>query len=106
MPIYQHPALHPLPDGHDIGDRVMPDAGSITDGDDHVWLGDECLLMGSNWWELCEHPLISLGKWKASTLMDAASSGPDDATEAVSSDSTQCQVSGSEDEDEVLTWCL
>jgi len=103
MPLYQHSALHPLLDGCDIGDMVMLDAGSITDGDDHVWLGDEQLLMGGNWQELCEHPMLLLGKWKASTLTDAASLGPDDATEAVSSNGTQCQVSSSEDEDEVLT---
>jgi len=27
----------------------MLDAGSITNGDDLVWLGDERLLMGGNW---------------------------------------------------------
>ena len=99
MPLYQHPALCPFRDGNDdeIGDWIDPDAGSITDRDDHIWLGNEKMLTGGNWRELHENPLISLGKCNKSACSDGTSSGPDDFTDIISGS----VVSGSEDEDEV-----
>ena len=31
------------------GSYYDPDDGSITDGDDHVWIGDPDVLMGGDW---------------------------------------------------------
>ena len=42
-------------DGHDgvssgmYGTYYSPDDGSITDGDDHVWIGDPGVLMSGEW---------------------------------------------------------
>jgi hypothetical protein len=54
-PLYRHPALIPKDedsDGHDggmYGSYYNPDDGSITDGDDHVWIGDPDVLMSGEW---------------------------------------------------------
>ena len=48
LPIYQHPALvHKLIDGSGIEsvDYIEP-SGDITDGDDHIWSGDQKILVG------------------------------------------------------------
>jgi hypothetical protein len=48
MPLYRHPCLVDK-----NSKTVVPyadcDAGSITDGDDHVWTGDSIALRNSNW---------------------------------------------------------
>jgi hypothetical protein len=36
-------------DGVSSGSYYDPDDGSITDGDDHVWIGDPDVLMGGEW---------------------------------------------------------
>jgi hypothetical protein len=47
-PIYCHPHLVQIgEDGQAFHD---PDDGSITDGDDHVWLGDKGVLAGGGGW--------------------------------------------------------
>ena len=55
-PLYRHPVLIPRDeDGHDgvssgmYGTYYSPDDGSITDGDDHVWIGDPGVLMSGEW---------------------------------------------------------
>ncbi|KIJ39518.1 hypothetical protein M422DRAFT_93782, partial [Sphaerobolus stellatus SS14] len=39
QPLYKHPAIHPK-DSPPFTIFNDPDEGSITDGDDHVWLGN------------------------------------------------------------------
>ena len=48
LPLYHHPALVSLhADGMD--EYRNPDEGSITDGDDHVWLGNPEALVEGQW---------------------------------------------------------
>lgn len=47
-PLYHHPALVSFhADGMD--EYASPDEGSITDGDDHVWLGNPKALVDGQW---------------------------------------------------------
>lgn len=51
-PLYRHPALVQLGDVGVSQAEVAyfdPDDGSVTDGDDHVWLGDREVLMDGAW---------------------------------------------------------
>ena len=57
-PLYRHPVLIPRDEDLDGCDGVSsgtngsyynPDDGSITDGDDHVWIGDPDVLMSGEW---------------------------------------------------------
>lgn len=47
VPLYQHPML--VSNESENGSYADPDDGSITDGDDHVFLGDETVLRTSGW---------------------------------------------------------
>ena len=54
VPLYRHPALIPRLGDEELdwvfsGSFYDPDDGSITDGDDHVWIGDPDVLMGGEW---------------------------------------------------------
>jgi hypothetical protein len=49
-PLYRHPCLVDKACPSD-GSYVDAGAGSITDGDDHVWLGDDSILRGGRWRE-------------------------------------------------------
>lgn len=51
-PLYRHP--HLLPAGASYHD---PDDGRITDGDDHVWLGDKDILSGGRWRDIASDPV-------------------------------------------------
>lgn len=42
VPLYRHPCLRP--NGQPVTASPNPEEGSITDGDDHVSLGDQTLL--------------------------------------------------------------
>ena len=51
-PVYRHPDLVQLnPDGSRPPSDTLydPNDGCITDGDDHVWLGDKEILSGGRW---------------------------------------------------------
>lgn len=48
VPFYRHPEL--CERGKAPGAFVDPDDGCITDGDDHVWLGDRATLRGTGAW--------------------------------------------------------
>jgi hypothetical protein len=61
-PIYRHPALVPILEGqpwveHEYAD---PDDGSITDGDDHIWVGNPEVLRGGGGWR--DFDMVGLGK--------------------------------------------
>ena len=70
-PLYRHPALVPKDSDSLSGAEVAchdPDDGSITNGDDHVWLGDSDMLIDGAWrdFELDIH--VMLGKRPRSTM--------------------------------------
>lgn len=76
-PLYRHPALCHI--DAPAAPWLNPDDGSITDGDDHNYLGDELMLTNGNWRALLD-PTVSLGKRPASTYSEAntnESSSPD-----------------------------
>jgi hypothetical protein len=61
-PIYRHPALAPTLESQPWAeeDYLDPDDGCITDGDDHVWVGNPKVLKGGGgWWDF---DVTSLGK--------------------------------------------
>lgn len=47
IPLYQHPSL--VSSESETRPYMDPEDGSITDGDDHVYLGDEIVLRTSGW---------------------------------------------------------
>lgn len=51
LPLYQHPALT-SPHAGNRNFHTDPDKGSITEGDDHVYLGDEAILQNREWRDL------------------------------------------------------
>ncbi|KAF8575878.1 hypothetical protein K439DRAFT_1368764 [Ramaria rubella] len=108
VPLYQHPALH-CQISTVTSTWTNPDDGLITDGDDHLWLGDTSMLNGSKWWELLKHPILSLGKRKSSIVNDARSDFDPDMDSGPECDDTPAQghshqdVVGSDDEEEVRT---
>lgn len=52
VPLYRHSALYPKGETPSAGkDGGEPD-GSVSDGDDHVWLGDKAKLANGGWREL------------------------------------------------------
>lgn len=59
LPLYRHPAL--VPRGSPAGTYVDPEDGSISEGDDHVWLGNPDILRGGGGWRDLE-PIEILGK--------------------------------------------
>jgi hypothetical protein len=81
-PLYRHPALVPQTnDGEPSsdGEYANPDSGSITEGDDHVWLGNPEMLKDGRWREFDVELMI--GKRPQSALSDSVgddSSSPDD----------------------------
>jgi hypothetical protein len=77
MPLYFNPALCPPGSVEYICKWDDPNAGLITNRDDHVWLGDGKTLTGGNWWEIFADPLSSLGKHSVSN-MSITSSGADE----------------------------
>lgn len=61
-PLYRHPNLVPFPtDGSlvNINPYNDPNDGSITDGDDHIWLGDLSMLSGGRWREISNDRLLA-----------------------------------------------
>jgi len=72
QPLYKHPALYPKGTPSPLN-FDGPDDGSITDGDDHVWLGDASSFSSGCWRELISDPSVSLGKRKASVYSQASS---------------------------------
>ena len=71
MPLYRHPILRSI--GEPEGEWFDPDAGSVTDGDDHIFLGDKRMLTNGNWRELIEDPFKVLGKRPSSTKEEGSS---------------------------------
>jgi hypothetical protein len=61
-PIYRHPALARTPESQPREEQayVDPDNGCITDGDDHVWVGNPEVLKGGGGWR--DFDVTSLGK--------------------------------------------
>jgi hypothetical protein len=61
-PIYRHPALVPTLESQPWAEQeyVDPDDGCITDGDDHVWVGNPEVLKGGGGWR--DFDVTSLGK--------------------------------------------
>ncbi len=53
-PIYLHPELRDKSDDLPMEPFADPDDGSITDGDDHVWLGDRGQLQTKKGWDSME----------------------------------------------------
>jgi len=58
MPLYCHPVLRPIREPEGTWDD--PDAGSVTDGDNHIFLEDKKVLTNGNWCELLEDSFTSL----------------------------------------------
>jgi hypothetical protein len=50
LPLYRHPALVSDIEAMDV-EHPDPDEGSITDGDDHVWMGNPDMLVEGQWRE-------------------------------------------------------
>jgi hypothetical protein len=99
VPLYQHPALRPVCDINVIIDWLNPNAGSITDGDNHVWLGDKTTLSDGKWRGLIEdEPMFPLRKWKASIVSETSSGLDNDGLEG--------NVSGSDRENEDNVKCV
>jgi hypothetical protein len=76
-PLYHHPALVPQNiDGEPVseGEYVDPDDGSITEGDDHVWLGNPEILKDGGWRQFDVE--VMLGKRPQSAML--GSIGDDD----------------------------
>lgn len=50
-PLYRHPWLQPKDSSlEDSTSETLLDEGSITEGDDHIWLGDKSVLGGNGSW--------------------------------------------------------
>ena len=74
--LYHHPALIPSDeDGVDSinGSYPNPDDGSITDGDDHVWMGDPDVLMKGEWRDFDIQGM--LGKWPQTMMLTSVGDG-------------------------------
>ena len=81
-PLYRHPALIPIDENLDGRDGVSssiygsfhnPDDGSITDGDDHVWLGDPDVLTSGEWRDFDIQGM--LGKRSRSVMLTSVGDG-------------------------------
>ncbi|PIL26554.1 hypothetical protein GSI_12312 [Ganoderma sinense ZZ0214-1] len=53
VPIYRHRELRPRSQ-KDTDEYLEADEGTVTDGDDHVWLGDRSILQKRAGWEVFE----------------------------------------------------
>ncbi|KAI9454440.1 hypothetical protein F5148DRAFT_1288636 [Russula earlei] len=65
LPLYCHPALVSNIKATDI-EHPDPNEGSITDGDDHVWMGNPDMLVEGQWQEFDLEGM--LGKWQHSVM--------------------------------------
>jgi hypothetical protein len=100
-PMYRHPHLVQIgEDGQPLDSLAFhdPDDGSITDGDDHVWLGDKGVLEGGGGWR----DLASEGIWSNKRARDSSIEG--DRSSDSAPDAQRMRYTGvddEEDEDEV-----
>ncbi|KAG6858141.1 hypothetical protein C0995_002320, partial [Termitomyces sp. Mi166 len=67
LPIYQHPKLK-LKNTEDSPFTFNDFDGSITDGDDHIWSGDQDILRGGGGWRQLAGSFGVLGKRRAVAL--------------------------------------
>jgi hypothetical protein len=73
-------------------------AGSVTDGEDHLWLGDNHTLTNGLWGSLWEDPVLTVGKHQESSVGEA-SSFLEVLTDTASNADQHSDISGSEDKE-------
>jgi hypothetical protein len=83
MPLYCHPQLVLLPmDGSlaSLNTYQDPNNGSITEGDDHLWIGDKMMLSGGHWHKINDNQLLRKHMWDDNPGEDVETGGLRQAT--------------------------
>jgi hypothetical protein len=81
LPLYRHPALMSADaNGIEVG-HLDPDEGSITDGDDHVWLGNPDTLADGQWWEFNIDGMLGKHPWSMMSELSLSLSAENDLEE-------------------------
>ncbi|KAF8575659.1 hypothetical protein K439DRAFT_1369380 [Ramaria rubella] len=99
QPLYKHPAVHPR--GEEDLPWADPEDRSITDGDDHLCLGDKSLLSNGAWRDILKDSMLALGKHRSSVISNASSALGDHTDGSSEGELRELALSKDEDEDEV-----
>ena len=75
LPLYRHPALVSDIEAMDV-EHPDPDEGSITEGDDHVWMGNPDMLVEGQWREFDLEGMLGKRPWSVISMSTEELSSP------------------------------